>query len=273
MPSRLLLLILVTLAPLGAQEPAYRILVTSGHGVHAQGLAAVAQVLQAIGQVVIVAPSMDHVTLNRAVVSGDPVYRDDLTLPNGLRAVGLTATPARSVAIAMERLLTPRPDLVVVGLDRGDTLGLSDDPRGTMAAAREAATYGVPAIAALLTEEASATDVVFASEEVLGVARRVKQYGLPQATYLNVNIPKMPTAGYAGYRITTPAARTGGEMRVEEGRHPSGRVIYWTLPGEAQAARVGTDRRAVADGHVSVTPMTLDATDASQLGALRAIFE
>ena len=52
--------------------------------------------------------------------------------------------------------------------------------------------HGVPAIATSLAEAGTQRDYVFAAEEVLGVARRVKQYGLPPNTFLNVNIPVMP---------------------------------------------------------------------------------
>lgn len=257
--------------PVTAQSPAYRMLITNDDGVHASGLAAVAQVLQAIGQVIIVAPATDRDGANH--LSRDPIYRDDLTLPNGLRAVGLSATPATTVAVALGRLLTPGPDLVVSGLDRGYALGTSTFVSGTVAAALEAAARGIPAIAVSLDDAAPANDLVFAAEEVLGVARRVKQYGLPAGTFLNVNIPPRSAGGYRGYQITTRSDGSGVPMRLVEAQHPSGQTIYWSLPGEGVAAPQGTDIRAVTEGYVSVTPVTLGGTDHAQIGQLRAIFE
>ena len=69
-----------------------------------------------------------------------------MTLPNGLRAVGLTATPASTINIALRNIVMPRPDLVVAGINRGYNLGLSAYVSGTVGAAREAAIHGVPAI-------------------------------------------------------------------------------------------------------------------------------
>jgi 5'-nucleotidase len=261
--------------PVGArQPPPYRILISNDDGVRAPGLSAVAQVLQAIGQVLIVAPAENHSGAGHSIVTSEPVVREDLALPNGLKAIGLTATPATSVNIAIRNILKPLPDLVVSGVNRGYNLGLAAYISGTVGAAREAALHGVPAIAASLAAAGAPRDYVFAAEEVLGVARRVKQYGLPANTFLNVNIPAMPQGGYRGYRVTTQAMRSGGEERFAETTHPSsGRTIYWNVYKEGATAAEGTDIQAVNEGYVSVTPMKLGETDASQFETLRAIFK
>ena len=128
--------------------PPYRILVTNDDGVQSPGLAAVAQILQAIGTVSIVAPAEQQSSAGHGLVTRDPIYRQDLTLPNGMRAIGLTATPASVVRVAMRMIMQPRPDLVVSGINRGYNLGYSGYVSGTLAAARDAAMFGVPAVAA-----------------------------------------------------------------------------------------------------------------------------
>jgi 5'-nucleotidase len=275
---RLLLALILSswlFVPVGArQPPPYRILISNDDGVRAPGLAAVAQVLQAIGQVVIVAPAQNQSGAGHSIVTSDPVQREDLTLPNGLKAIGLTATPATTVNIAIRNILKPLPDLVVSGINRGYNLGLAAYISGTVGAAREAAIHGVPAIATSLSAAGVPGGYVFAAEEVLGVARRVKQYGLPPNTFLNVNIPAVPPGGYKGYRITTQATRSGGEEHFAETTHPSsGRTIYWNVYKEGATAPEGTDIDAVNNGFVSVTPMKLGELDAAQFETLRAIFK
>ena len=203
----------------------------------------------------------------------EPIFREDLTLPNGLRAIGLTATPASTINIAIRNILTPKPDLVVSGINRGYNLGFTAYVSGTVGAAREAAMHGVPSIATSLAEAGAPRDFVYAAEEVLGVARRVKQYGLPPNTFLNVNIPAMPQGGYRGYMITTQALQPGGDERFAEMTHPSGRTIYWNVYKEGGSAPPGTDIQAVADGYVSVTPMKVGEADPSQIETLKAIFK
>jgi 5'-nucleotidase len=263
-------------APAVAQRPApppYRILISNDDGVRAPGIAAVAQILQAIGDVTIVAPAENQSGKGHSIVVSEPIFREDLTLPNGLRAIGLTATPASTVNVAIRNILKPKPDLVVSGINRGYNLAFTAYVSGTVGAAREAAMHGVPAIAASLAEAGAPRDFVFAAEEVLGVARRVKQYGLPANTFLNVNVPAMPTGGYKGYMVTTQAMMPGGDEAFVEMTHPSGRTVYWNTYKEDATATAGTDIWAVDNGYVSVTPMKLTETDPSQFDTLRAIFK
>lgn len=264
-----LLLSLALLAPAGAkQPPAYRILVSNDDGVEAPGLAAVAQILQAIGNVIIVAPQTNQSGKGHAITIAEPIFRRELTLPNGLAAIGLTATPASTVKVALKNIVAPPPDLVVTGINRGYNLGLSAHISGTVGAAREGAMHGIPAIAASLA--ASAGDYAHAAEAVLGVARRVKQYGLPPHTFLNVNIP---AGAPKGFQVTTQAMTPGGDERFAEATHPSGRTLYWNVYREGGPGAQGTDMWAVADGFVSVTPMHIGEADARLQQQVRGWFK
>jgi 5'-nucleotidase len=272
-----LLLALCLLAPIGAQQrqapPPYRILVSNDDGVRAPGIAAVAQILQAIGDVVIIAPAENQSGKGHSIVTSEPIFRDDLTLPNGLKAIGLTATPASTVNVAIRNIVSPKPDLVVSGINFGYNLAYSAYLSGTVGAAREGAMHGIPAIAASLAAAGAPRDFVAAAEEVLGVARRVKQYGLPPNTFLNVNIPPVPAGGYKGYMVTTQAMMRGGDESFAEMKHPSGRTIYWNVYKEGATAPNGTDIWAVENGYVSVTPMKIGETDVAFTETLRSWFK
>ena len=276
---RLLLALLLGVcifAPLQAQRPAqppYRILISNDDGVRAPGIAAVAQILQAIGEVIIVAPAENQSGKGHSIITSEPIFREDLALPNGLKAIGLTATPATAVNVAIRNIVTPKPDLVVSGINRGYNLAYAAYLSGTVGAAREGAIHGVPAIAASLSEAGAPRDFIYAAEEVLGVARRIKQWGLPPNTFLNVNIPAMPQGGYKGYMVTTQAQMKAGTESFAAMKHPQGRVVYWNVFEEKGAsAPQGTDVWAVENGYVSVTPMKLSEYDPSQVDRLKGIF-
>jgi 5'-nucleotidase len=277
---RLLLVLVVAarlLSPVDAQQfrqpPPYRILITNDDGVRAPGIAAVAQALQAIGTPIIVAPADNQTGTGHSIVTSEPVFRQDVTLPNGLPAIGLSATPASAVNIAIKNIVTPRPDLVVSGVNPGYNFGFSVSMSGTVGAARMAAMLGVPAIAISQAAEVFQKEIVFAAEEAIWVARRVKAYGLPPNTFLNVNVPPMPPGGYKGYMITTQAVARGGEEAFVEEKNPQGRTLYWNVWKEGGTAAEGTDMWAVANGWVSVTPMRIGETDITQFDALRTIFK
>jgi 5'-nucleotidase len=276
---RTLLVLLVAVCLLGPvdaqfrQPPPYRILVTNDDGVRAPGLAAVAQALQAIGTPIIVAPAENQTGKGHSIITSEPVVRQEVRLPNGLPAIGLTATPASTVNIALRNIVVPRPDLVVAGVNPGYNIGYSVSMAGTVGAARMAAMLGVPAIAISQATDAFQRELVFAAEEAIWVARRVKAYGLPPHTFLNVNVPPMPAGGYKGYMITTQALARGGEEAFVEQKNPRGQTVYWNVWKEGGPAPEGTDMWAVANGWVSVTPMRVGETDPSQFEALKAIFK
>jgi 5'-nucleotidase len=271
-----LLLAVVALAPAGAQQrkvPPYRIAVSHDDGVRAPGIAPLAQILQAIGDVTIIGPASNQTGAGHSIITSQPIFREDLTLPNGMRAIGLTATPASAMNVAIKNILKPAPDLVVTGINPGYNLAFSGYLSGTVGAAREAAMHGVPAIATSMAEAAFPSELIHAAEEVLGVARRVKQYGIPRGTFLNVSIPVRPKDGYKGYMITSQALSRGGEETFVETKHPrSGNIVYWNMWKEGGNAPQGTDIWAVANGYVAVTPMKLGETDPSQMPALKEIF-
>ena len=83
-----LLVAVCLLAPIDAQQfrqvPPYRILVTNDDGVRAPGVAAVAQALQAIGTPIVVAPADNQSGKAHSIITSEPVFLQDLTLPNGL---------------------------------------------------------------------------------------------------------------------------------------------------------------------------------------------
>src|SRR5688572_18056135 len=255
------------------QPPPYRILVSNDDGVRSPGIAALAQILQAIGDVSIVAPAENYSGAGHSIITSQPIFREDLTLPNGLKAIGLTATPASTMNVALQNISRPRPDLVVTGINRGYNLGFSGYLSGTVGGVREAAMHGIPAIASSMAEVGVPHELPYAAEEVLGVARRIKQWGMPPNTFLNVSIPAMPQGGYKGYMVTTQAMQRGGDESFAESKHPgSGRTIYWNVYKEGGNAPQGTDIWAVANGYVAVTPMKVGETDATQLEALKGIF-
>ena len=270
----------VLLAPASAQQlrqpPPYRILVSNDDGVQAPGLAALAQIMQAIGDVSIVAPARNYSGAGHSIAGrDDAIIRDDMTLPNGLKAIGLSTTPASTMNVAIRNIMKPLPDLVVTGINRGYNLGYSGYVSGTLGGARQAVMLGVPAIAASMAAAGVPRDLPYAAEEVLGVARRVKMYGLPPRTFLNVSIPEMPAGGYKGYMVTRQATQHGGEEGFEETRHPvTNRTIYWNVFKESTTgAAQGTDVWAVANGYVSVTPLKIGETDESQMNALTGWFK
>ena len=259
-----------------AQQPQrpYRILISNDDGVRAPALPVLAEALKPIGGVIIVAPVENQSGVSQALTAAPPITREDLSLTGGLSAIGLTATPATTIQLALKNIVMPRPDLVVTGINTAYNLGASAYLSGTVGAARQAVIEGVPAVATSMATPAVARDLVPAALQVAGVVRQVRDHGLPSQTFLNVNIPPMPSGGYKGYQVTSQAAVRAGVERFVEGKRPgTNETVYWSVYTEGAAAPQGTDIWAVNNGYVSVTPMHVGEYDEKLAAILRGWFK
>src|SRR5262245_14164384 len=115
------------LAVTTAQQPqrSYRILISNDDGVRAPALPVLAQALRPIGEVTIVAPLENQSGVSQALTTAPPIAREDVTLTGGLAAIGLSATPATAIQIAVKNIVMPRPDLVGTGNNTAYNLGAS----------------------------------------------------------------------------------------------------------------------------------------------------
>jgi 5'-nucleotidase len=141
---------------------------------------------------------------------------------------------------------------------------------GTVAAAMEALSVGIPGVAISL---AGGDIEVLEShrpwlERLLNGIVRVKAF--PAETLLNVNLPNRPGDEIRGIRITTLGKRVFEESIVRTA-DPWGRRVFWIGGGHVSwSGREDSDFRAVKDGYISVTPLHVDLTNYSLLEAVEA---
>jgi 5'-nucleotidase len=227
------------------------ILVTNDDGVHAAGLAALAEALTPLGEVWIVAPEREQSACGHALTLHRPLRPHQW----GERRFALNGTPSDCVNLAVLGFLPERPVLIASGVNHGSNLGDDVTYSGTVSAAMEGTLLGVPSIAVSLMDDG---DVSAAARVARLIAMRVLVEGLPPMTLLNINVPKEPARGI---RFTRLGHRVYSEKVVEQS-DPRGRTHYWLGGGPPQwAALEGTDMGAVHEGFVAVTPVHLDLTN------------
>lgn len=231
------------------------ILVTNDDGIHSIGLTLLAEALAELGRVIVVAPDRERSAVSHSLTLHSPLraeeIRPDIHVVDG--------TPTDCVNLGIHGLLPGRPDLVVSGINRGANMGEDITYSGTVSAAMEALLMGVPAFAVSLASQGGRQeDYRSAGGVALQLARMVLRYGLPEDTFLNVNVP----VGLAkGIRMTRQGKRRHEDMIVEK-TDPRGRKYYWLGGGKSQFEPIaGSDFMAVEEGYVSVTPLHLDLTN------------
>jgi len=237
------------------------ILITNDDGIHAPGLRALVAGLAGMGTISVVAPSSERSAAAQSLTVRQPIFCEQIAE----REWSIEGTPADAMMVALHRLLSKPPDLVVSGINRGPNLGENVFYSGTVGAATEAVINHVPAIAISLAHRGEGFVYDHAARFARQLGELILQKGLPAGVLLNVNVP-LEWKGQV--RITRQSAKVTRTV-LQEGADPRGRTYYWlneerlTGPLDPQS-----DYACVFEGHISVTPIELERTHEPSLNHL-----
>jgi 5'-nucleotidase len=233
------------------------ILLCNDDGYRAAGVRVLRDALATFAEVVICAPETEQSAASHSLSIHRPlrlVQREDAVF-------SVDGTPADCVYVALHagtRVLPRAPDLVVSGLNDGVNLGADVFYSGTVAAAREGALRGHPALAASAGKGA---DMVAASKVSARLARAMLEVPSPRPLLLNANFP-------AGANWPVRATRSGERIYqegVEFRSDPRGKEYLWIGgPGAEHKPGRESDTDAYDEGVVGVTPLVLDLWNARQ---------
>jgi len=125
-----------------------KILLTNDDGIRAPGIRALWEALKEIADIVVAAPAQQQSATGHSITVYHPIWVTEHPF-NDPRVSGwrIGGTPADSVKIALDALMTEKPDLVVSGINQGPNLATDVLYSGTVSAAVEGAMHGIPAIA------------------------------------------------------------------------------------------------------------------------------
>ena len=249
------------------------ILITNDDGVHSPGLLALAQALRQIGRVSILAPDRNWSVTGHNKTLHKPLRVWSETLADGTEALTTSGGPSDSVALAAMGVIQDPIDIVVSGINTRPNLGDDITYSGTVAAAMEAAIFGIPAIAISQEEGEPRHWETAAQAATILVQKMLANGGIPRGTLLNVNVPNLPRDELKGFQVTRLGQRRYHDELIV--RHdPGGRPYYWIGGGPPSSImEPGTDVYALAHGFVSITPLSLDMTHDAFLDVLRQWFE
>jgi len=249
-----------------SQKPVGRILLTNDDGILAPGLEAMEKIAAALSDDVwVVAPEAEQSGASHSLTLSEPIRVHKINP----RKFAVRGTPTDCVMMAMMRIIDgDRPDLILSGVNRGQNMADDVTYSGTVAGAMEGTLLGIPSIAlsqAFARKKNTIVPFDVAVDHGPRVVRQLLEAGWDKSVLLNVNFPDCPGEANLELKVTAQGARDEALQVVDERLDPRGDSYYWYgfKPSQAQPP-VGTDLRAVQDGHISVTPLHLDLThDAS----------
>jgi 5'-nucleotidase len=232
-----------------------RILIANDDGIYSPGLRALANIARSFGEVCVVAPDVERSASGHSITSHHPLTIKHTRLGEfeGYRVDG---TPADCVALGLHQW--DDVEVVLSGINMGPNLGNSLWHSGTLAAAKQATLFGKRGIAFSTPADDEEPDwdrlAPFVSEALEAILPD------PELCLVNVNLPPHPE----GLCWTRQSVRHY-DGKVVPSKDPMGRERFWFTVVPLADPDAGSDRWAMDNNLVSMTPLRLDITDETLL--------
>jgi 5'-nucleotidase len=238
------------------------ILVTNDDGINAPGIRFLIEIMNDFGDVVVVAPDSPQSGMGHAITINSTLYCEPIVINKNepQSEYSCSGTPVDCVKIAVNEILKRKPDLCVSGINHGSNSSINVIYSGTMSAAVEAGTHGIPAIGFSLLDYSLDADFSHSKEFIKRIVSECLKNGIPEGVVLNVNIPKISNSKLKGIKICRQANGVW-EEKFDKRTNPLGRDYYW-LSGKFVNNDKGedTDEWALENEYVSITPTQYDLT-------------
>jgi 5'-nucleotidase len=261
-----------------------QILLTNDDGIRSPGLWAAAAALAPLGFVTVAAPREQSSGAGRSMPgrSEGRIYIEEVMVAGqNWKAYAVDGTPAQAVQHSLVELMPRYPDLIVAGINYGENVGSGVTISGTIGATLEGASFGIPGLAVSLQTDprfhlSHSTDIDFAAAAHFTqvFARLLLSKGrLADVDVLKVEVPEGATPATA-WRVTR-LSRTRYYLPQKPVRANLGDKtnIAYRRQVEPDRLEPDSDVRALVDGVVSVTPLSLDITSRVDLPSITALFE
>jgi len=241
----------------------YKILITNDDGLFSFGLFPLVKELSKIGKVCVIVPEKESSAISHSLTLFHPVRVKEISL-NGYKIKIVSGTPADCVRLGVIEFQKNKTDIVVAGINQGPNLGWDVNYSGTVAAAREGVFLNKTGVA-ISSMSKNYELVAKISKDIIRQILKKKYKGL-----LNINFPKNKPKGI---KITVLGERQY-ENVVHKKFDPVGLPYYWLKSSliKSETKKENTDVHAVEKGFISVTPLTCDITNYTEVEKVKGIF-
>lgn len=256
-----------------AQTLLKRILVTNDDGVDAPGLEILKRAAESLAKEVwVVAPATDQSGVATSISLQSPLRIDQ----KGEHCYTVSGTPTDCVAVAVRHLMkeTP-PDLVLSGINRGANLGAETSYSGTIGGALAALVLKIPAMA--LSQAFTDNQAIHWETPQACAADTIAQLyrqGWPADVILNVNFPDVSTPHVKPLSVTRQGAGALEDINVIERVDARNRPYFWLkIQRTASENDASSETHQLEQGHITVSPIGFDRTNAEAWAALKSSLE
>lgn len=245
-------------------------LISNDDGITASGILTSKKAVEDLCETYVVAPELQQSGIGHALTLYEPLRINEHTLKDKSKGYAVTGTPTDAVTLALFEIMDEKPDIMISGINTGFNIGKAElTTSGTLGAAIEAASFGIPTIA--ISQEVTRDDIKFENGEnqvdfsfagkmLKKLAKIVLKKGLPEGIdILNVNVPENPSddefeIAHLSERMYVPV--------IDRRLDPRGKPYYW-IGGEPYESH-----KPGSDGHflrklqkTTITPIKIDQTN------------
>ncbi len=254
------------------------ILLTNDDGIDSPGLRAAAEVLSTLAQVIVVAPVEQWSGAGRSMpaTTGGVIYVQQQQINgNHWEVYAVEGTPAQAVQHGVLELAPRLPDLVVAGINYGENVGTGVTISGTIGAALEAASFGLPALAISLE-----TPIAYHHSHSEEIQFAAAAYFTRLFAQLLLSLPRPPDVDVLKVEIPADATPATPWQLAYQSRQRYFAPVKPRRKTFAERARVEYSREIAAqrepgsdvevlihDKMIAVTPLSLDLTSRIDLRA------
>ncbi len=243
-----------------------KILLTNDDGIHAPGMKVMEDAARQLSDdVITVAPSVNQSGMAHALTLHSPLRIHG----HGADRYSVDGTPTDCVLMAIRHLLKDNlPDLILSGVNFGQNMAEDVTYSGTVAAAMEGTTLGIPSLAFSQSfgVHSQGPNFDIAARYLPDLAADLYLEGFPPHVLLNINFPDTQDGQARGIRVTRQGQRDQKHADLLE-RHDARRQAYYWIgfTRREELPLKNSDLSAVRAGYISVTPLHLDLTEHDQL--------
>ncbi|MBF0226608.1 MAG: 5'/3'-nucleotidase SurE [Desulfobacterales bacterium] len=243
------------------------VLLTNDDGIYANGLWELYKCFYGKHKVTVIAPDRERSAVSHGITIRDPLRANLIEVCDGYVGYAVNGTPADCVKLGILEILKSKPDIVISGINPGANVEINIHYSGTVAAAKEAALFGIPSIAVSI-EEYNAMHYEDAACFVKSLTDLVFEKGMPFGTFLNVNIPDKPKNKISGIIISRQGTKRQ-TMRFDKRIDPRSTNYYWLgYDNYTFEGNIEVDGDALMSNYISITPLKCDMTDYAMLQTL-----
>lgn len=248
-----------------------RILISNDDGVEAEGIALLERVARTLcDDVWVVAPTVEQSGAGHSLSLHKPLRVRQV----GEKRFSVDGTPTDAVLLGvMEVMKDKRPDLMLSGINRGSNLAEDVTYSGTVSAAMEATLLEIPSIA-FSNQIRGEVDWRTPEKFVGDVIRKLAKTTIPHDRLINVNFPGIAPEEVKGIKLC-PQGRRKLDDNLDRRVDPQGRPYIWiggqrTIPFNDHPE---SDIKHIAQGYITITPISLDMTDYQMLASMQTAVE